>query len=230
MSRVDIGLSAEQVRKQCDASLSRLGTDYIDLYQCHRFDTRTPLSETMAALTELVQAGKVRHLGFSEWSPEQIEAAAGLPGVARFTSSQPQYSMLWRRPEQEVFPLCRKLGIGQIVYSPLAQGVLSGKYRPGEPPAPQTRAGGKSTGRAMASYARDEVLAAVHRLRPVAAAAGVTMSQLALAWVLRHDVVASAITGATSPEQVRQNAGGPGEPLGDDVLRAIDDAVRDVAA
>src|SRR5438552_6273712 len=139
MSRRDRGLSAAQIRKQCDASLKRLRTDHVDLYQCHRYDTSTPLGETMEALTEVVRQGKARYIGFSEWTADQIRAALAIDGVERFVSSQPQYSMLYREPEREVFPLCRREGIGQIVWSPLAQGVLTGKYEPGSPPQDDSR-------------------------------------------------------------------------------------------
>jgi len=210
MSREDQGLSRAQILKQIDGSLSRLKTDYVDLYQCHRYDQNTPLEETMAALTEVVKAGKARWIGFSEWSPAQIEAAAALPGMARFVSSQPQYSLLYRRPERDVIPLCRKLDIGQIVWSPLAQGVLSGKYRPGAPLPAGTRATSDEMGQPIQHWLKPEVLAAVDRLRPIAKEAGCTLSQFALAWVLREPNVSSAIVGASRPEQLEENAGASG--------------------
>ncbi|MDP9388488.1 MAG: aldo/keto reductase family protein [Actinomycetota bacterium] len=228
MSDTDRGLSAAQVRKQCDASLRRLRTDHVDLYQCHRYDADTPLEETMGALTELVRQGKARAIGFSEWTAPQIGAALALPGVERFVSSQPQYSILWRRPEAEVFPLCAAEGIGQIVFSPLAQGVLTGKYRPGSPPPEGSRAADPKVGNWMGRWRKDEVLGAVQRLVPVAEAAGLSLAQLALAWVLREPVVSSAIIGATRPEQVRENAAAAGVVLSGEVLAAVDDALAEV--
>ena len=184
----DRGLSREQVFKQIDLSLGRLRTDYVDLYQCHRYDQETPLEETMEALTEVVRQGKARYLGFSEWTADQIRAALALvPGVEKFVSSQPQYSLLYRVPEREVIPLCKENGISQIVWSPLAQGALTGKYKPGEEPAAGTRAASQQMGWAMDSYRDDEVLERVQRLVPIAEDLGVTMAQLALAWVLRED-------------------------------------------
>src|ERR1700730_13727038 len=197
MSSSDRGLSAAQIHKQIDASLQRLQTHYVDLYQCHRYDDQTPLQETMTALTEVVRAGKARHIGFSEWPVEKVEESLRLPGVERWVSSQPQYSMLWRLPERELIPQCEREGISQIVWSPLAQGVLTGKYRPGEPPPADSRAASESMGGFIDRLIEPPVLEAVERLRPVAEAAGLTMVQLALAWVLRLDKVASAIIGAT---------------------------------
>jgi len=227
MSDTDRGLSAAQLHKQCDASLKRLRTDYVDLYQCHRYDADTPLDETMGALTELVREGKTRYIGFSEWTAPQIEAALALPGVERFVSSQPEYSMLYRKPELEVIPLCAREGISQVVWSPLAQGALTGKYRPGSAPPPDSRAASKSMGSMMGRWRDDEVLEAVDRLRPIADGLGVEMAQMALAWVLREPNVASAITGASRPEQVDQNAAASGLTLDDDVLAAIDAALGD---
>jgi len=227
MSDSDRGLSAEQVHKQIDASLARLRTDYVDLYQCHRYDERTPLQETMTALSEVVRAGKARHIGFSEWSAEQIDASLALPGVERWVSSQPQYSMLWRVPEAEVIPLCEREGISQIVWSPLGQGVLTGKYRPGEPPPADSRAASDSMGGFIDRLMQPRVLEAVQRLAPVAQAAGLSMAQLALAWVLRQANVASAIVGASRPEQVHANAGAAGVKLSADTLAAIDEALGD---
>jgi 1-deoxyxylulose-5-phosphate synthase len=224
----DRGLSREQVLKQVDASLARLRTDYLDLYQCHRYDQETPLEETMEALTEVVRAGKVRHIGFSEWSAPQIEAAVALPGVERFVSSQPQYSLLWRAPERAVIPLCRREGISQIVWSPLGQGVLSGKYRPGQSHPADSRATSERMGWSMGRFLTDEVLAAVERLRPVAAAAGLTLPQLALAWVLREPNVASAIVGVSRPEQLDENAAASGVVLDAATVAAVDAAVAGV--
>jgi 1-deoxyxylulose-5-phosphate synthase len=222
----DRGLSREQVHKQIDGSLRRLRTDYVDLYQCHRYDDDTPLEETMQALTEVVEAGKARWIGFSEWPPDRIQAAIDLPGVARFVSSQPQYSALWRAPEREVFPLCARNGISQIVWSPLAQGVLTGKYEPGAKPPEDSRATSSAMNRFIKQWLDDDTLEAVQRLRPVAEGAGLTMSQLALAWVLRRDEVAAAIIGATRPEQVHDNAAAADVKLSPDTLDAIDEALR----
>ncbi len=228
MSESDRGLSAAQIHKQIDASLERLRTDYLDLYQCHRYDEQTPLEETMRALSEVVRAGKARQVGFSEWTAERIEASLALPGVERFLSSQPQYSMLWRVPEAEVIPLCEREGISQIVWSPLAQGVLTGKYRPGEPPPADSRAASASMGGFIDRLLQPRVLEAVERLQGVAADAGLTMVQLALAWVLRQPNVASAIVGASRPEQVHANASASGIVLSPDTLAAIDEALGDV--
>jgi aryl-alcohol dehydrogenase-like predicted oxidoreductase len=225
------GLSRAQVHKQIDDSLRRLGTDYVDLYQCHRYDPYTPLEETMAALTEVVRAGKARYLGFSEWTADQIQAALDLSktrGFEKFVSSQPQYSILWRAPEREVIPLCAANGISQIVWSPLAQGALTGKYKPGEAPPLGSRATSAQMSWAMDRFRDDELLEAVQRLRPIADGLGITMAQLALAWVLREPNVASAITGASRPEQVHENAAASAIELGAETLGAIDDAVSDV--
>jgi aryl-alcohol dehydrogenase-like predicted oxidoreductase len=223
------GLSRGQVFKQIDDSLGRLRTDYVDLYQCHRYDRETPLEETMEALTEVVRQGKARYLGFSEWTPEQIQAALDLsPPYEKFVSSQPQYSILWRVIEREVIPLCAANGISQIVWSPLGQGVLTGKYKPGEPPQADTRMGNEM-GWAMDRYRSDAVLEAVQRLRPIAEGLGITMAQLALAWVLREPNVASAIIGASRPQQVDDNAAASGIELDEATLAAIDEAVADVA-
>jgi 1-deoxyxylulose-5-phosphate synthase len=226
----DRGLSREQVFKQLDLSLLRLKTEFVDLYQCHRYDWDTPLEETMEGLTEVVRQGKVRHLGFSEWPVDRIQAALDLPDVEKFVSSQPQYSMLWREPEREVFPLCAANGISQIVWSPLAQGALTGKYKPGEAPPPNSRAASQDMGWAMDRFRDDDVLEAVQRLRPIADGLGITMAQLALAWVLRREEVACAIIGASRPEQVEENAGASGIELDDSTLQAIDEAVAPVVA
>jgi aryl-alcohol dehydrogenase-like predicted oxidoreductase len=222
------GLSRGQVFKQIEASLRRLRTEYVDLYQCHRYDPETPLEETMAALTEVVRQGKARYLGFSEWTAPQIQATLELvPTAEKFVSSQPQYSILWRIPEREVIPLCAANGISQIVWSPLGQGVLTGKYKPGEPPSPETRMGNEM-GWAMDRFRSDQVLEAVQRLRPIADGLGITMARLALAWVLREPNVASAIIGASRPEQVEDNAAASGIKLDEQTLAAIDEAVAGV--
>ncbi|MDX6514313.1 MAG: hypothetical protein QOE36_3817 [Gaiellaceae bacterium] len=230
MPNGDRGLSREQVFKQIDASLARLRTEYVDLYQCHRYDENTPLEETMQALTEVVRQGKARYLGFSEWKPEQIKAALELPGVEKFVSSQPEYSLLWRKPEREVIELCARNGISQIVWSPLAQGVLTGKYRPGEAPPEGSRAASDRMGNFIQNYLRDDVLEAVDGLRPIADRLGITMAQLALAWVLREPNVASAIVGASRPEQVEDNAAASGIELDDETLREIDAALEGVVS
>jgi aryl-alcohol dehydrogenase-like predicted oxidoreductase len=206
MSPTDRGLSRGQILKQMDASLKRLKTDYIDLYQCHRYDPEAPLEETMEALSEVVRAGKARYIGFSEWSPAQIEAAFAIPGVERFVSSQPEYSLLHRQPEKAVIPLSARNGVSQIVWSPLGQGVLTGKYQPGAKPPADSRAASERMGHSMSSLTRPSVLEAVQRLKPLAAEAGCSMAQFALAWVLREPNVASAIVGASRPSQVDDNA------------------------
>jgi aryl-alcohol dehydrogenase-like predicted oxidoreductase len=206
MSDEDKGLSRAQVEKQLDASLKRLRTDYIDLYQCHRYDPDVPLQETMAALSDAVRSGKVRAIGFSEWSHQNIQDALDLPDCVKFVSSQPQYSLLWREPEKEVIPLSRANGISQIVWSPLAQGVLTGKYQPGGTPPANSRAASEKMGVFIGSFLTDKILSAVQMLRPLADEAGCTMSQFALSWVLREPNVASAIIGASRPEQVTDNA------------------------
>ena len=209
MSETDRGLSRAQIEKQLDASLKRLRTDYVDLYQCHRYDDETPLEETMEALTRAVTSGKTRYIGFSEWPAERIRAALDLSksrGFTKFVSSQPQYSLLWREPEEEVIPLCADNGISQIVWSPLGQGVLSGKYDPDSPPPRDSRAASHEMGGFMDRLMHPDVLRAVQRLKPIAEEAGLTLPQFALAWVLREPNVASAIIGASRPSQVRENA------------------------
>ena len=219
----DSGLSRKQIHKQIDASLKRLRTDHVDLYQCHRYDPDTPLEETMEALTEVVKAGKARYIGFSEWTPQQIQAALDIPGVAKFVSSQPQYSILHRAPEAGVIPLCRANGISQIAFAPLRQGVLTGKYEPGERPPADSRAASAEMGVYM--ELDDGELGAVQRLQPIAEQAGLSMAQLALAWVLREENVAAAIVGASRPEQVHENAAASGVKLSDQVLPAVDAAL-----
>jgi aryl-alcohol dehydrogenase-like predicted oxidoreductase len=210
MTQTDRGLSRAQVEKQLDASLERLRTDHIDLYQCHRFDEDTPLEETMEALTKAVRSGKVRYIGFSEWPADKIRAAIEMAGVEKFVSSQPQYSLLWRQPEADVIPLCAANGISQIVWSPLAQGVLTGKYKPGSPPPKDSRATSDEMGGWMDRLLQRPVLEAVERLKPIAAEAGLSLAQFALAWVLREPNVASAIVGASRPEQLAENAAASG--------------------
>ncbi len=213
MSDTDFGLSRAQVEKQLDASLKRLRTDYVDLYQCHRYDSGTPLDETMEALTRAVESGKARYIGFSEWPADKIQAALDLGrdrGLTKFVSSQPQYSLLWREPEEEVIPLCAANGISQIVWSPLGQGVLSGKYDPDRPPPSDSRAASQEMGGFIGRLMRPQVLRAVQQLKPIADEAGLTLPQFALAWVLREPNVASAIIGASRPGQVRENAAASG--------------------
>jgi aryl-alcohol dehydrogenase-like predicted oxidoreductase len=223
----DRGLSAAQIAKQIDASLARLQTDHVDLYQAHRFDPDVPVEETVEALRQVVTSGKARYLGFSEWTPEQIRAGIEAGGEELFVSSQPQYSMLWQAPEAEVFGLCAANGISQIVWSPLAQGLLTGKYRAGEEPPADSRAASPEMNMAMGVVLSDERLAAVDRLRPVAEQAGLTLAELALAWVLRRPELASAIVGASRPEQVHANAKASGIELTPDTLAAIDEALGD---
>jgi aryl-alcohol dehydrogenase-like predicted oxidoreductase len=222
MPNGDRGLSREQIAKQIDASLARLRTEYVDLYQCHRYDWDTPLEETMEALTEVVRRGKARYLGFSEWPVDKIEAALELPGVETFVSSQPQYSMLWRGPERDVIPFSAEHGISQIVWSPLAQGILTGKYRPGEPPPAGSRATNDRMNYFMDDASDQTLLERVQQLVVLAGELGVTPAQLALAWVLRAPNVASAIIGASRPEQVADNAAASGIALDDATLRRID--------
>ncbi|MGN6170593.1 MAG: aldo/keto reductase, partial [Solirubrobacteraceae bacterium] len=224
----DRGLSATQIAKQIDASLERLRTDYVDLYQTHRFDPDVSIEETVEALERVVTSGKARFLGFSEWTPEQIQAAIGIAGPNLFVSSQPQYSLLWRAPESEVFPLCAASGISQIVWSPLAQGLLTGKYRPGAAPPADSRAASSEMGTFMGPLMSDAVLEAVDRLRSIADRAGLSMTEMALAWVLRRPELASAIVGASRPEQVHANAEASGIELTPDTLAAIDEALGDV--
>jgi aryl-alcohol dehydrogenase-like predicted oxidoreductase len=223
----DRGLSAAQIGKQIDASLARLQTDFVDLYQAHRFDPDVPIEETIEALQQVVTEGKARYLGFSEWTPEQIEAALEIAGPDLFVSSQPQYSMLWQAPEAEVFSLSAANGISQIVWSPLAQGLLTGKYKPGEEPPADSRAASESMNMAMELVMNDANLEAVERLRPIAEGEGFSLAELALAWVLRREEVAAAIVGASRPEQVHANAKASEIELSADVLAAVDEALGD---
>lgn len=214
MSDTDRGLSRAQIHKQLDASLERLKVRYVDLYQCHRYDPETPLEETMQALTEVVRAGKARYIGFSEWPIDRIEAALALGGVEHFVSSQPQYSLMHSAPERTLFPLCARAGISQIVWSPLAQGVLTGKYRPGRPAPLGSRAASDSMKDFIRpAWLRPEVLRAIESLGSIAAEAGLSIAQFALAWVLRVPNVAAAITGATHPAQVDENVAASGRSV-----------------
>lgn len=228
MSATDKGLSRKQVLKQIDASLQRLRLDYIDLYQCHRYDTATPIEETMQALSDVVKQGKARYIGFSEWSPRQIEDSLAVPNTTRFVSSQPQYSLLWRQPEQKIIPLCADKGISQIVWSPLAQGVLSGKYLPGTKPPTTSRATSESMGQFIQSWMQPGVLKAVQNLKPLAKEAGCTLSQFSLAWVLREQNVASAIVGASRPEQLDENVVASGVVVDPDLFRRAEEIVANV--
>lgn len=228
MSDTDKGLSRAQIFKQIDASLQRLRVDHVDLYQCHRYDPETPLAETMQALSEVVRQGKARYIGFSEWPPKQIEDSLAIADAERFVSSQPQYSLLWRRPEEKVIPLCAANGISQIVWSPLAQGVLSGKYLPGAKIPEQTRAASDSMGQFIQSWLRPQVLEAAQKLKPLAAQAGCTLSQFALAWVLREPNVASAIVGASRPEQLEENAKASGLTIDPALFRQAESLVAGV--
>ena len=231
----DHGLSAAQIEKQLNRSLERLGVDYIDLYQCHRYDKETPLEETFTALDRAVKAGKVRAIGFSEWTAEQIDAAAKLAGengLVSFSSSQPQYSMLWRKPEKAVFAACARHGIGNLAFSPLAHGVLAGKYKPGQPPPAGSRAASAEMNVFMETagrhYRSDFLLSAVAELKPIADELGLTMAQMALAWVLRRTEVTSAIIGASRAEQVADNVKAVGVKLPDEALERIDRAIDGV--
>jgi aryl-alcohol dehydrogenase-like predicted oxidoreductase len=221
----DRGLSREQVLKQIDGSLARLQLDHVDLYQCHSWDDDVPVEETLGALTEVVDAGKARFVGVSNWSGDQIRGAVHLArerGFAKIVSSQPEYSLLHREPEEDVIPASRESGVSQIVYSPLGQGVLSGKYRPGQAAREGTRAAARAE---WMEFFEDDVLERVQRLGPIADGLGITTAQLALAWILREPNVASAIVGSSRPEQLCDNAAASGIELDDETLRALDDAL-----
>jgi aryl-alcohol dehydrogenase-like predicted oxidoreductase len=220
----DKGLSRVQIFKQIDASLHRLRVDHVDLYQRHRYDVDTPLAETIEALSEVVRQGKARYIGFNEWSAQQIDSAFTLKGGEHFVSSQPQYSILWRRPEEQVMPLCKAHGISQIVWSPLAQGVLSGKYSPEAKLPAESRASSEAMGQMLKGWLRPEVLKVVEGLKPLADMAGCTLAHFALAWVLRDANVASAIVGASRPEQLDENAAASGLAI-DPVLFATAEAM-----
>ena len=222
------GVSRAQVLHQIDQSLERLGAEFVDLYQCHWWDEEVPLAETLEAMTEIVEAGKVRYVGCSNWTGEQIQQAIDLArehGYVKIVSSQPEYSLLHREPEEDVIPASKANGISQVVYSPLAQGVLSGKYAPGEAASEGTRASARAE---WMEYLEDDVLERVQRLGPIADGLGITMAQLALAWILREPNVASAIVGASRPEQLRDNAAASGVDLDEATMRAIEAALAPV--
>ncbi len=228
----DRGLSRKHIMESAHASLRRLGTDYVDLYQAHRFDYETPLEETMRAFDDLVRQGKVLYVGVSEWRAEEIERALKIAdemGFDRIVSNQPQYSMLWRVIEEEVVPLCEREGIGQLVWSPIAQGVLTGKYKPGEPPPEGTRATDDKGGADMIKrFLDDDLLTRVQNLRPIADDLGLSMAQLAIAWTLQNPNVSAALVGASRPEQVADNVKAAGVKLEEDVMKKIDDVLGPV--
>ncbi len=227
----DSGLSRKHIRESIDASLTRLQTDYVDLYQAHRYDHETPLEETMQAFADVVRAGKALYVGVSEWTAEQLRAGQALAtelGIP-LVSNQPQYSMLWRVIEAEVVPAAEELGVSQVVFSPIAQGVLTGKYRPGaEPPAGSRATDEKGGADMIKRFLNDDTLTRVQQLEPIASDLGLTMAQLAVAWVLQNDNVAAAIIGASRPEQVADNAGATGVRLEADVLKRIDEVLGDI--
>jgi aryl-alcohol dehydrogenase-like predicted oxidoreductase len=227
----DRGLSRKHIMESLHGSLRRLGTDYVDLYQAHRFDHETPLEETLRTFEDLVRQGKALYIGVSEWRAEEIAAALRIAdemGFDRIVSNQPQYSMLWRVIEPEVVPLCEKEGIGQIVFSPIAQGILTGKYLPGQAPPAKSRATDQSGGADMISrWMRDTLLAKVQELKPLADEAGLSLAQLAVAWTLQNPNVSAAIIGASRPEQVRENVQASGVTLDAGLLRRIDDVLGD---
>ena len=227
----DVGLSRKHITESINGSLSRLQTDYVDLYQAHRYDVETPLEETMQAFADVVRAGKALYIGVSEWTADQIRAGHALAtelGV-QLISSQPQYSMLWRVIEAEVAPTCRELGISQIVWSPIAQGVLTGKYRPGQAPPEGSRATDEKGGANMIKrFMDDDLLGRVQLLTPVADELGLSLAQLAVAWVLQNDNVASALVGASRPEQVHENVKAAGVRIPAELMTRIDDVLGDV--
>lgn len=227
----DRGLSRKHIMESCHASLRRLGTDYVDLYQAHRYDHETPLEETMVAFADLVRQGKVLYIGVSEWSANQIRAGADMARELQipFVSNQPQYSLLWRVIEDDVVPASKEVGVGQIVWSPMAQGILTGKYQPGQPVPEGSRATDDKGGADFVQrFLRDEVLEAVMKLAPLADEAGVTMAQLAVAWVLRNDNVASAIVGASRPEQLHDTVLAAEVTLDDDLVAQVESVLDDV--
>ena len=227
----DVGLSRKHIMESIDGSLKRLQTDYVDLYQAHRYDYETPLEETMSAFADIVHSGRAHYIGVSEWTAEEIRAGHALAQELHIplVSSQPQYSMLWRVIETEVVPTCRELGIGQIVFSPIAQGVLTGKYKPGAQPPEGSRATDTKGGADMVKrWLRDDVLERVQKLSPLADQAGLSLAQLAIAWVLQNDNVSAAIIGASRPEQVTENVKAAGVRLDADLLKAIDEVLEGV--
>ena len=228
----DRGLSRKHIMESCHASLKRLGTDHIDLYQMHRFDVETPLEESLSAFDDLIRQGKVHYIGFSEWNAAQISSALSIQdarGYTRFVSSQPQYSMLWRVIESQVDPLCGNEGIGHIVWSPIAQGALTGKYKPGKKPPAGTRATDKKGGANMISrWMNNDVLTAVAKLDPIAKEVGLSMAQLAVAWVLQNPRVSSAIIGATKPSQIKENVKASGVKLDAAIMKKIDSVLGSI--
>lgn len=227
----DVGLSRKHIMESINGSLRRLGTDYVDLYQAHRYDVETPLEETMQAFADVVRQGKALYIGVSEWTAEQIREGAALAKQLGFQliSSQPQYSMLWRVIEDEVVPASKEAGVSQIVWSPMAQGVLSGKYLPGQPAPAGSRATDEKGGaQTISRFMNDETLAAVQNLKPVAAELDLTMAQLAVAWVLQNDNVAAALVGASRPEQVAENVKASGVTIPAELMQRIDDALDGV--
>jgi aryl-alcohol dehydrogenase-like predicted oxidoreductase len=228
----DRGLSRKHISESINGSLRRLGTDHVDLYQAHRYDYATPLEETMLAFADVVRAGKALYIGVSEWRAEELRAAAELARELKvpLISNQPQYSMLWRVIEAEVIPTSEELGISQIVWSPIGQGVLTGKYQPGQPPPEGSRATDESGSYFIKRFLNDDVLTRVQQLAPIAEQAGLSMAQLAVAWVLQNPNVASAIVGASRPEQVVDNVKAAGVRLEPELLKAIDDVLDPVVA
>jgi aryl-alcohol dehydrogenase-like predicted oxidoreductase len=226
----DAGLSRKHIHESINASLTRLKTDYVDLYQAHRYDVETPLEETMEAFADVVRQGKALYIGVSEWTAEQIRAAHALARELHvpFVSNQPQYNMLWRVIEAEVIPTSTELGIGQIVWSPIAQGVLTGKYLPGEPPPTESRAAHEVAGQPLRSRMNDDVLERVQHLKPIAEQVGLSLAQLAVAWVLANPAVSSAIVGASRPDQVSENVKASGQKLSTEVLAKIDEVIEPV--
>jgi len=226
----DRGLSRKHIMEQCEASLKRLGVDYVDLYQCHRYDPETPLEETLRALDDLVSQGKILYAGVSEWSATQLDDAAAIAdkrNLHRLASNQPVYNMFQRYIERDVIPLCEREGIGQVVFSPLAQGVLTGKYKPGQQPEAGTRAADPESNMFMQQMMNDDVLGRVQQLQGVAQEAGYSLATMALAWTLRQSNVSSAIIGASRPQQVEENAKAADVKLTDDVLTRIDEILSD---
>jgi aryl-alcohol dehydrogenase-like predicted oxidoreductase len=225
----DVGLSRKHILESINGSLRRLETDYVDLYQAHRYDVETPLEETMQAFADVVRAGKVLYIGVSEWTADQLRAGHALAKElnVQLISSQPQYSMLWRVIEDEVVPTSRELGISQIVWSPIAQGVLTGKYQPGQPPPAGSRATDESGANFIKRFMNDDVLTRVQQLRPIAEGLDVTLAQLAVAWVLQNDNVASALIGASRPEQVAENVKASGVRIPAEAMARIDEVLGD---